>query len=53
MAGCEMLHLHGDIPGMKLNSSSESPRCIGDKLTPILYSVENNMSPGPEMQFSI
>ena len=35
------------FPGLKVNSRSECVRCGRDKHTPKLYSMANNMSPGP------
>ena len=35
------------FPGLKVNSRSECARCSRDKHTPKLYSMANNMNPGP------
>ena len=35
------------FPGLKLNSRSECVRCSRDKHAPKLYSMANNMNPGP------
>ena len=35
------------FPGLKVNSRSECVRCSRDKHTPKLYSMANNMNPGP------
>ena len=43
------------FPGLKVNSRSECVRCSRDKHAPKLYSMANNMNPGPvpsELQVS-
>ena len=34
------------FPGLKVNKKSECQRCTRDKLTPKLYSADNDMHPG-------